>query len=75
MIAAVDHEQKAVWGYGQSKQEALDHAREELKSKKDVKWNKLEFCHLSKDADMSLDGLGLYRFVKKGTEPTQASLF
>lgn len=77
MIVAVDHTQKAVWGYGATKQEAFNHARQELSCKKDVKWNKLEFCELDPDADMRLDGLSLYQYVvlSDQVEPKQKHLF
>lgn len=78
MIAAVDHSQKAVWGYGATKQEAFIHARQELSCKKEgVKWGKLDFCQLQENADLRLDGISLYPFVilTKQEQPIQSSLF
>lgn len=77
MIAAVDHGQKAVWGWGNTQQEAHDHSLSERAEKKTgVTWNKLEYSELRPDADLEHGGLEAYRYIiHKGSTEAQPDLF
>ncbi|GAB2507405.1 hypothetical protein [Microbulbifer agarilyticus] len=64
MIAAVDHSQKAVWGWGNTRQQAHDHAAAERAEKKPgVTWNKLDYCELRQGANLEDGGFEAYKYL------------
>ena len=83
MIAAVEHRHKVVWGVGPDQQAAYRDALAELKDKtpraltftrrwpcsaRGLKWDKLEYCVIPADADLSGDGEWLYEAYITDTE-------
>lgn len=64
MIAAVDHSQKAVWGWGNTRQQAHDDALAERAEKQSgITWNKLDYCELRPDANLDDGGFEAYKYL------------
>ena len=64
VIAAVDHAQKVVWGFGRDRNAAYQHAiNVRAEKNKGLSWQCLEYCPLSDSADLAGSGVELYDFI------------
>lgn len=79
MIAAVDHTQKCVWGWGANRQEAHQDALAVRAEKQPgITWTQLDYCELKPDADLDHGGFEAYKHIAPASQdeqPAQAQLF
>ena len=63
MIAVIERQHKAVWGFGHTAEEAMAHAMKSISEKPWFTVNGLEYAHLAPEAELDCDGEVLWQWV------------